>query len=213
MNSVKFGEIDSYLDWGLLLQPKTRPKPQPKYNYVSIPARSGDLDLTEALGDIHYENLNFPLDFYLIDNIKTWDEKVSQITNYLHGKKMKVTFSDDKNYYYLGRVTVNELASDKSIGLLSLECNFEPFKYKQDITTIEYTVQAGKTYEFLNARMGVVPTLTLSNAMSIEFDGVTYSLGAGTQKILDIYFKEGINKISVTNGSGTLKAEFREGSL
>lgn len=213
MNTINFGTRNSYDDFGLILRPKSRPKPTPKYEYVSIPARNGDLDLTEAFGDVFYENLSFPLEFNVINPIDTWDSKLREITNYLHGRKLEVTFSDDPDYYYIGRVTVNELSSDRNIGLLSLGCNFEPYKYKKELTVKEYTVSAGNTYTFTNERMKVTPTLTLSSAMTIEFNGTSYSLGAGSSKILDIQFVEGNNIIKVTTGSGTLKAEYREGSL
>lgn len=213
MNKVTFGTKNSYDDFGISLRPKKRPKPQPKYEYVSIPARNGDLDLTEWAGDVFYENLSFPLEFNVIDPMNTWDEKLRQITNYLHGKKMKVTFSDDAEYYYLGRVTVNELSSDRNVGLLSLSCNFEPYKYKQEVTVKEYAVSAGNTYTFTNGRMKVVPTLTLSSAMTISFNGNSYSLNAGTFKALEIEFTEGVNEITITSGSGTLKAEYQEGDL
>lgn len=213
MHTVKFGDIDCYLDWGITLRTRTRPKPSPKYNYVSIPARNGDLDLTEAFGDVFYENLSYPLEFNVIDSINTWDEKLRTITNYLHGQKMKVIFSDDPDYYYFGRVTVNELSSDKSVGILSLDCNFEPYKYKNNVTSVSHEVIEGNTYNFNNGRMKVVPTLTLSNAMTITFKGSSYSLGAGTHKVLNIQFEEGINTIGVTTGSGTLSAEYWEGEL
>jgi predicted phage tail component-like protein len=213
MNTVKFGDKDSYVDFGLTLRPRPRPKPVPKYNYVSIPSKNGDLDLTEAFGDVFYENLTYPLEFNVIDSNNTWEEKLTTITNYLHGQKMKVTFSDDPDYYYLGRITVNELSSDRNVGILSLDCNFEPYKYKQNITSKSYEVSSGNTYEFTSGRMKVIPTLTLSAAMTITFKGNSYSLGAGANKILNIQFEEGINTIGVTTGSGTLTAEYLEGEL
>ena len=213
MNTVKFDNKDSYKDLGLLLQTKTRPKPAPKYNYVSLPARNGDLDLTEAFGDVIYNNLKYPLEFYLVDKIKNWDTKLSELTALLHGKKLKVTFSDDPNYYYVGRVTINELSSDRAVGLLSIDCNFEPYKYKQEETVVEYEVAAGNNYEFINSRMPVVPILELSQAMIIKFNDTSYSLNAGLQKALGIEFKEGVNVISVQEGTGTLKVTYREGAL
>lgn len=213
MNSVIFETKDSYKDFGLLLRPKKRPKPSPKSEYVSIPGRNGDLDFTEWAGEIFYNNLEFPLEFYMVDALNEWDSKLRTITNYLHGKQMKVIFSDEPDYYYFGRVKVNELSSDRRLGILSLSCTFEPFKYKKNITSKSYTVSAGKNYTFENERMNTTPTLTLSGAMTIEFEGTSYSLTAGTSKILDIRFKEGTNTIKVTTGTGTLKAEYQEGSL
>lgn len=213
MNTVTFGTMNSYTEWNLSLRPKTRPKPAPRYNYISIAGRSGDLDLTEALGDVYYENLAFSLEFNLVDEMNTWDTTLTTITNYLHGQKMKVTFSDDASYYYYGRVTVNELSSDRTLGILSIDCNFEPYKYKQSKTIKQYTVSAGNTYTFTNSRMSAVPTLTLSAAMTITFNGTSYSLQSGEQKVLGIEFKEGANVIGITTGSGTLKAEWQEGVL
>lgn len=213
MNTVRFGEKDSYADFGLILRPIERPKPSPKYNYVSIPAKNGDLDLTEAFGDVFYDNLSYPLEFNVIDNMNTWNEKLRTITNYLHGKKMKVTFTDDPNYYYLGRVTVNELSSDRNIGILSLDCNFEPYKYKQTVTSKSYEVSQGSRCDFVNGRMKVIPAITLSSAMTIKFNGNSYSLGAGTHKVLNIQFVEGTNTIEVITGTGTLGAEYWEGEL
>ena len=176
MNTVRFGEKDSYADFGLILRPIERPKPSPKYNYVSIPAKNGDLDLTEAFGDVFYDNLSYPLEFNVIDNMNTWHDKLRTITNYLHGKKMKVTFTDDPNYYYLGRVTVNELSSDRNIGILSLDCNFEPYKYKHTVTSKSYQVSQGSRCDFVNGRMKVIPAITLSSAMTIKFNGNSYSI-------------------------------------
>ena len=213
MNTVKFGDKDSYVDFGLTLRPRPRPKATPKTNYVAIPGRNGDLDLTEAFGDVFYEMLPYPLEFNVIDSKNTWDKKLTTITNYLHGQKMKVTFSDDPDYYYLGRITVNELTSDRNVGILSLECNFEPYKLKHTITSKSYEVSAGTTCEFTNGRMKVTPTITLSAAMTISFNGNSYSLGAGTHKLFGIQFVQGINIIEVITGSGTLSAEYLEGDL
>ena len=213
MNTVSFGNINSYTDWGLSLRPKDRPKPEPKYNYVSIPCRNGDLDLTEAMGDVFYDNLTYSLEFNVPDAMNTWDEKLRTITNYLHGRKMRVVFSEDPNYYYVGRITIDELTSDKNLGILSLECNFEPYKYKKDVTVVTHTVTEGSSYTFNNGRMKVVPTLTLSADMTLKYKDTSYSLQAGTQKVLGIQFEEGENTITVTTGSGTLKAEYQEADL
>lgn len=211
MNTVKFNDKDSYIDFGLLLRPKARPKPSPKIIKVSVPGRSGDLDFTEAFGEVHYENLQYPLEFLMVNG--EWDKKLSEITNKLHGRKTKVTFSDDSDYYYYGRIKINELSSDKVAKTLSLDCDFEPYKYKQNITTVTHEVEAGNSYDFINDRMSVVPKLTLSADITFTFNNVSYSLSAGTYLIPDIQFKEGVNTITVTTGSGTIKAEYQEGCL
>lgn len=213
MNSVTFGDKNSFDDWGLSLRPKSRPKPTPRYNRVIVPGRDGSLDLTEALGDVFYEDLEYSLEFNVTDAINTWDSKLREITNYLHGKKMKVVFSDDPDYYYMGRVKINDLSSNRNLGILSLSCTFEPYKYKKDVTVVTHQVTAGNSYTFTNGRKKVVPTLTLSADMTLTFKNASYSLTAGTQKVLAIQFEEGENIITIATGSGTLKAEYQECDL
>lgn len=215
MNHIIFGTKNSYNDWGLTL--KTRPvvsPPNPIYEKVQIKGRDGALDLTEALdGEVHYEDRKITAEFNVIDAVKTWDEKISKILNYLQGQKMKITLSSDEDYYYLGRCKINDFTSNKKIGKLVIECEVEPYKYKQNVTVDSRSVSSGNSYTYTNDRKSVIPIITNSADMTLEYNGNAYTISAGTNKILDIKFIEGNNTIAVTNGSGTLKLEYQEASL
>ena len=214
MRKVYFDDIDSYLDLGLILKPREIPSPEPILRLVEVEGRDGALDMSEALtGDVNYKNYTIPFDFNVIDAINTWDAKLSEIKNKLHGRKMKITLSSDPNYYWLGRVRVLDFASSKSLGSLAIECDVEPYKYKKEVTIVSNSVSAGNSYTYTNARKRVVPKITTDSTISIKFEDTIYSLSAGTVKILDIVLKEGINTIEVTEGSGTLTLEYQEKSL
>ena len=43
-----------------------------------------------------------------------------QIQNALHGKMMKIVIDDDASYYYIGRVTANELKRTEQLERLLL---------------------------------------------------------------------------------------------
>lgn len=210
-NGVIFGTKNSVTDWDLLMTSKQIGKPEARTNYIEIPGRDGTLDLTESLGEIKYNDRTLTFEFDLFNPSNFWNTE-KEISNYLNGKKLKITLEQDPNYYYLGRCKVSSSLT-KNVGHFTIECTCEPYKYKQNVTTITNTVTTGGTYNYSNDRKSVVPTLTLSAAMNLEFNGTSYSIGAGTNKVLGINFKEGINTIKVTSGSGTLTVSYQEGSL
>lgn len=211
MYSVNFGDKNSYTDFGLILRPKTRPFPTPKTNYVSIEGKDGDLDLTTSLtGDVKYENISYSLEFYLKDKRADWETTLLELSTYLHGKKMNLTFSEDPDYYYVGRYTLNPLESDMNIGLLSVDCILEPYRLKK-VETIK-TITGTGTLTLSNMRKWVMPTITSSESMQFTFEEKTFTVN-GTLQSPDIILKEGDNTIEVTSGTGTLTVTYREGKL
>lgn len=211
MNSVNFGDKNSYTDFNLILRPKERPFPTPKTNYVSIDGADGDLDLTTSLtGDVKYENISYSLEFYLQDERINWETTLLEISTYLHGKKMNLTFSDDPDYYYVGRYTLNPLTSDKNIGLLNIDCILEPYRLKKT-ETIKSITGTG-TLTLTNTRKWVMPTITSSESMEFTFEDKSFVVN-GTLQSPDIILKEGTNIIEVTSGTGTLTVTYREGKL
>lgn len=211
MNTIKFGDKDSYNDFGLILRPKERPFPSPKTNYVSIEGGDGDLDLTTSLtGDVKYENISYSLEFTLKDKREDWETTLLNLSTYLHGKKMNLTFSEDPNWYYVGRYTLNPLTSDKNVGLLSIDCILEPYRLKKTETI--KTITGTGTLTLSNTRKWVMPKITSTSNMQFIFEGKTFSVN-GTLQSPDIILKEGNNLIEVTSGTGTLTISYREGKL
>lgn len=212
-NGVTFGEKHTINDWDLLMTSKTIGEAEPKTNYLEIPGRDGAIDLTEALGEVKYNDRNISFEFDMFQKPSSWWNLKKEISNYINGKKMKVILDQDPNYYYNARLQVDDFANEKAVGHISISGVAEPYKYKKNVTTVTNTVEAGKSYTYTNGRKSVVPTLTLSAPMTIIFNGTSYSLNAGTLKVLGIKFTEGTNTISVANGSGTLTVTYQEGDL
>ena len=211
MYSVNFGVKNSYTDFNLILMPKTRPFPTPKTNYVSIEGRDGDLDLTTSLtGDVKYENISYSLQFYLKDKRTDWETTLLKLTTYLHGKKMNLTFSEDPDWYYVGRYTLNELESDRNVGVISIDCILEPYRLKK-VETVK-TIENVGTLLLSNSRKWVMPTITSTSSMQFTFEGKTFTVN-GTLQSPDIILKEGNNAIEVISGTGTLTVTYREGKI
>lgn len=231
MIGVTIGEKHSYNDWGLILSSKIISPPKPKLNQISVPVRDGTIDLTETLTeDIKFEDRMISLTFSVVDKRKTWAEKISDIENYIHGKRMKIVCDDDPAFYYIGRVSVDNWNSDGRVGKLVVKCTVEPFKYdivssavdwewdifdfEQGIIneTGELIVDGIRAITLICRRKRMYPIFTASAAMKVKFDGVTYNLPAGSNKIYDIFLCEGENELTFT-GNGTISIDYIGGSL
>lgn len=123
----------TYRTWGLLLkkQPYISP-PEPKTKLVEIPGSDTILDLTESLtGSVKYGIRQGKFEFYVMDGRQKWPAVYSAIMNELHGKRVEITMDDDPNYYYVGRVKVDEWESDKAAATIVLTAEVEPYKYQR----------------------------------------------------------------------------------
>jgi hypothetical protein len=137
METVTFSEKNSYADFGLILSQKEIGEAVPRTNYVDVPARDGHLDLTEAFGEVKYQNRTHVFTFSYIGHAKDWLATVSAVTNYINGKKHKIYI--EANYYWLGRCSVKTAVSQRGIREIVIECDCDPYKYKIAETIINTT--------------------------------------------------------------------------
>lgn len=100
-HSVVFGNKDSWKDWHLI--PSSRPvfaTPEVKTNFIDIPGADGGIDLSEALsGYPVYKNRNGSFKFLVDPNHMSWNVKLAEITEYLHGKTLRAILSDEPSYF------------------------------------------------------------------------------------------------------------------
>ena len=231
MIGVTIGDKHSYNDWGMILTNQVISPPVPQTNMVAVPMRDGSIDLTEALAeDIKYNDRTITLTFSVIDARNTWSAKVSEIQNYIHGKRLQIILDDDSSFYYNGRVAVNEWNSQKSVGKLVVECIVEPFKYDIISSAVDWEwdifdfeegiinetgaliVNGSTTITLICRRKRMFPIFTVSKNMTVTFDGEIYNLKAGSQKVYDIFLCEGENELTFT-GNGTVSIDYIGGSL
>jgi len=236
VNGVTFGDKHSYRDWGLIL--KTRPvisPPTPKTVYIDVPGSDGSLDLTESLtGDVKFENRKITCEFNVLDARRRWSNIYSEILDHLHGQQMNIIFDEDPTYFYTGRVQVNEWKSDKKTSLITIEGTVEPYKLEQfgsldrwrwDPFNFETGIirnygdlVVNGSLEFIieGNRKPVVPafvvTLEEGGSMTVAFEGTTYTLVEGTNRVVNIKIKNGTNILTFT-GNGTISIDYRGGRL
>lgn len=136
MRGVTIGNKHTYWDWGLMLnKPPKITSPEPKTHYVDVPGAHGSLDLTEALtGKVQYKNRKIEMEFVTMAGREDWSSIYSDILSELHGQMKDITLDDDPQHYYRGRVTVNDPERFKSIVMLKMTAEVEPFKRNNEGT-------------------------------------------------------------------------------
>lgn len=141
-HSIIIDDIHTWEDWGLV--PSSRPvvnPPSVKTNTIEIPGANGVIDLSEIpLGFPTYNNTTGSWDFNVAHD-KTgleWDQTYSLIKSYIHGKRRKVVLTDDKSYYYEGRLSVNQFKSDRYFSKITINYDLHPFKWMIWTTTEDW---------------------------------------------------------------------------
>lgn len=139
-HSITFGEMNTWDDWHLV--PESRPvfaPPTPKTTYVDVPGANGSLDMSEALtGYPVFQNRQGSFDFLVINesdglsdsgvSYGEWCERYTTIMEYLHGQKLRAILEDDPLYYYEGRFSVNQWASEPERSKITIDYNVHPYK-------------------------------------------------------------------------------------
>lgn len=233
---VTFGDKHSFRDWKLLLneRPKISP-PAVKTNYIDIPGGDGHIDATEALtGDVKYETRTIECTFVTIQARKKWPTLYSDILDYLHGQQMKIILDEDPDFYYIGRVSVNEWKSSEKYSTIVIDGEVEPYKYElfsslEDWEWDSFNFETGIIREYKDLRVDGELALTIAgrrkrivpafivesddgSGLKVKFNGSEYDLPDGTSRVLNIVIGEGEYTLDFI-GSGTVSVDYRGGRL
>ena len=73
-------------------------------------------------------------------------------------------------------------------------------------------VSGTKSVRIIGRDKVIVPLIISNAAMTVTFNGVTYSVVSGNNKIYDIEIVEGENTLTFT-GNGTISIDYRGGIL
>lgn len=218
--NVKIGQWDAYEDWGLQLQPYQIPLPEPKTEYLSIAGGDGQIDLTEAAGDVRYSNRTFTLTLQMLNAARPWTQLVSTVANAIHGKRLPVVFSRDSDWYYYARCKVMSLSSQAALGTIMIEINASPYKLASVVTTVSIDTSAGTaTATLQNGRMPCYPTVTTNFACTINWGSQSQEVGIGKTHLTALCIPDGGISVAVTPvqaSVGIARAcviSYRQGSL
>lgn len=215
MKGVTFGNLHSYDDLKLLLNSKEIGSPEVKIRKIDIEGADSSLDLTDFFGEAKFENVTHKFQFSTIVPQAQFLSLFSTVKNALHGKKMRVILDDDPLFYYMGRCSVSSFTNEKNVGMVSVECDCEPYKYKLAKTVVSKAVNGTETIALTNGRKRAVPEVTIAtdSGIRIEFQGANiWDLGSGSYTLPELELVEGANEIKLT-GTGTVTFTWQEGDL
>ena len=214
MKGIRFGAHHSD-DLGLILGKKELGAPAVKDEKTDIPGADGDLDQTEFFGEPKFENRTHRFDFSTMAPAEDFPAVYSNVLNRLHGRKMRIILDDDPLYFYMGRLHVSPFTNEKGVGMISVECDCEPYKYKKDFTVIAQAVSGAQAITLTNGRKRAVPEVhvyTQSGSMQIEYQGNVWNLSSGSYTLPELELIEGENVVTVA-GTGTVTFSWQEGDL
>lgn len=211
MKGIKFGDVHSYNDLNLVLSSVSIPPATAKTNFVDIPGGDGSVDLTEALGEVRYNDRGCTFTFTVFP-FEDFEEKKRIVSNLLNGKRCKITVDKDPDYYWIGRCSIDEYATEKRIRKIVVGAMVAPYKLKHNQTQV--TVRSGTNVNATlhNSRKTAVPTINCTASTKVTFGGNTYSFNTGSHKNLGITLVEGDNTVTVTS-TASVTFTYQEGDL
>ena len=209
-------KFNTWYDWRLIVTAKDITPPEPKTNYVDIEGMSGSLDFSEALtGEITYRDRTISASFWTSDGTRKDREKLLRdIITALHGRKIKIIEPDDPTHYFYGRVTVKSSKNILPYLEFTIEAICDPWRYSLDDTSRSITA-SNQPVDVVIHNDGVktvCPTIVVSDAVTLDYNGGSIFLTLGEYKISDIKFPHGVNIVTVS-GAGDVTFKYKEADL
>ena len=228
----------SYDDWSLYVTNTDYIKePKQNTNYVAVPGRDGLLDLSDVVtGRPTYSGREIKIVLAGHRNKTVWDSVISTFRNNINGRICRFVFDNDKSFYWRGRVDIKDFKSALNYGTFQVDIpNADPYKYdvlsSADpwlwdpfnfetgvIIQTQATVISGSgSITVPHGHMPTCPTIVVSEQVSgtfeMEYNGVTYPLTQGSNKIASLMVGGDQNVTLNFTGSATVQIVYRGGSL
>jgi phage-related protein len=214
MKGITFGNYHSYRDLNLVLKSKEIASPAVKVRKIEIEGADSALDYTDFFGEAKYEDMKHKFEFSTIAPQSEFLSQYSVVKNALHGKKERIILDDDPLFYYIGRLHISPLTTEKGIGYVTIEADCEPYKYKLQKTVVSKAVDGAVTIVLTNSRKRAVPEVRIvtDGGIRIVYGQLIWDLGSGSYTLPELELVEGENTVEVT-GVGTVTFIWQEASL
>jgi len=201
-------------DLGLVISKVIVGEPTVKEILVDVPGADGSLDYSDFFGDPIYNNRQILIECGFV--VSSRFDQESYIRNSIHGKKCRISLSEDSGYYYIGRVSVGDITKEVGIAHLQITCNCQPYKLKNNATQVQkYLTTSDLSITLSNEKKNVIPTITVSAETVLTIGSSTVTILTGTRKVLALVLKAGETSLSarVSEGTGTITFSYQEASL
>ena len=211
--------------------------PEMETTYISVPGRDGLIDASEAVtGRRIYKKRPLAFEMGGIHPHLNWDAIISGMRNEIEGRVCQLILDNDEEYYWRGRVYIQGFDRFRGLGTFTLAVpNADPYKYEvhsssepwlwdpfnfeTGVITQEaaHVVVGSETVTIPHGHMPTCPELVVSDKISgtftVTFEGTTYQLQVGSNKIPAIMVGGDKNADLTFTGSATVQIVYRGGSL
>lgn len=134
----------------LMLNPKIS-HPAVKSKTIDIPGADGTIDLMPYISSIEkYNNRQIEIPFFINASTYNWENKVTEVSNFLNGRNVKVIFDDKPDYYFYGKATVIGLSQTEVTGTFSVTIDAQPYKLAVQ------TVDEAYLWDTFNLENGII---------------------------------------------------------
>lgn len=169
---VHFGDTHSFRDLNLVLAPFDYTPAVPKTHYIDIPGGDGSIDATEADGTIHYQDREFQFVFSVMPgDTLTFEERQTVVARALHGKRFEIVLDKDPEYFWRGRVWIDEYASNKRLRQIAIVARVSPYKVRRQKVKGRVVTNPGGTTEFVLQNDGcktILPKIMLPGVNVVQ---------------------------------------------
>lgn len=217
---IVFGSYDTALQGPWTLTEWELEPVSIRANYVEVPGRDGDLDLSTALTDgvPRYGNRNLTVSLECSEGTRLEREAmISTMINWLDGWRLNIILPDDPDHYLTGRVHVAKEYNDPAHGAVTVTAVCDPWRYKARETVVKLTVAETEQEALLtnDGRRTVVPLLLIEGegaSVSLKFGTASWVLSAGSYQLPDLVLNQGGDVIKYS-GTGSLTFTYQEAVL
>lgn len=217
---IVFGSYDTDLNgpWTLASQELT--PAEYRSQFVTVPGRDGDLDLSTALTDGAPKYGNRTLTVTLERSDLTREERevaINTMVNWLDGWRLDIRLPDDPGHYLVGRVHVAKDYNDPAHASVTVTAVCEPWRYSNNETVVSLTAGAEAQPARLtnSGRRTVVPSIEITGDAAqilLVYGSYSWALGPGTYQLPDLVVPQGGVEITYS-GAGEISFTYREAVL
>ena len=212
-------------------------EPEMETNYINVPYRDGLIDASTAItGRPVYKKRQLSFALGGQESPMGWDSLISNIRNAIHGRICRLTLDNDPNYFWRGRVFVEDFDRFRGLGTFKLNVPiaepykqsintsaepwlWNPFNFLTDMVTYQgaWTISGSKSVTIPAGHMLTVPTFVVSDlvgdSLSMTYDSVAYTLVTGSNKFAEVMVGGDDAVTLAFTGTAKVQIVYRSGSL
>lgn len=226
-------------DWGFALGNNNYiSNPEMETRYIDVPYRDGLIDASTAMTDGRpvYKKRQLAFSLGGVRERMAWDSVISNLRNRIHGRVCQLTLDNDPNFYWRGRVFLQDFDRSRGLGTFTLSVpNAEPYKYSKTTSSdpwlwdpfnfetdmITYTgawdISGTGTFTVMSGFMPTCPTFVVSdlvgNSIAMAVNGQTFTLVSGSNKFPEVIVNGDEDVTFAFTGSAKVQIVYRTGSL